>query len=593
MADTVRTKAAILALLADNTTGDISPQDMRDFVVSIYGTTDTIAANLVTTNSAASTLAGRVTTVEGRATALESRATALESRATAIEAAATTLAARVTSLEAGFPGTSLAKWGLFQYRWPDAAGATSITDYGMSALTTATGLPPKILHWYCQAGGWDGSTNFSGYNWTGPGPQVAYCLANNITPMITWEFFGTFEANPVRRQAGVQDFPLLAFTTVPQLGTANAAVSTTNTTLTDTRAAWTTNQWAGQIVKCNGKAMLVTSNTATAMTGASWTGGSNPGNAAAWTIRPIGLTTQANPLVPVATISGSEHETLQAYIDTWAAGVAALITVSGSAPVYLRIFHEMNLAYNSGIGYPWGVYDVYNDGLYKATGNTPARLVAAWKYVVDRFTAAGATNVRWVWNSGGDLGPNPITPGCYPGDTYVDFIGADIYNTSPAGTVPTDYAILAATTLGGTSTSGTKRMIFGEVGVAASSDGGTTAPLTYINTDLTNLITSGAARIEALVWWNQWNYALSSDNPTGSGVTTANTTLTDSSAGMGTNEFVGATVTCNGKTGTVTSNTATVLTMSGGWSGGGNPGNAHAYTCIMTALCSAISPMMT
>ena len=35
MADTQRTEAAILALLADNSTGDISPQDMRDAIVSM------------------------------------------------------------------------------------------------------------------------------------------------------------------------------------------------------------------------------------------------------------------------------------------------------------------------------------------------------------------------------------------------------------------------------------------------------------------------------------------------------------------------------------------------------------------------------
>ena len=34
MTDTVRTQTEILALLADNTSGDISPQDMRDSVVS-------------------------------------------------------------------------------------------------------------------------------------------------------------------------------------------------------------------------------------------------------------------------------------------------------------------------------------------------------------------------------------------------------------------------------------------------------------------------------------------------------------------------------------------------------------------------------
>lgn len=35
MADTIRTQAAILALLADNTNGDISPQDLRDMMLSL------------------------------------------------------------------------------------------------------------------------------------------------------------------------------------------------------------------------------------------------------------------------------------------------------------------------------------------------------------------------------------------------------------------------------------------------------------------------------------------------------------------------------------------------------------------------------
>lgn len=38
MADTRRTIAELLALLADNTTGDISPQDMRDVLVSLGST---------------------------------------------------------------------------------------------------------------------------------------------------------------------------------------------------------------------------------------------------------------------------------------------------------------------------------------------------------------------------------------------------------------------------------------------------------------------------------------------------------------------------------------------------------------------------
>lgn len=37
MVDTVRTTAALLALFADNTTGDISAQDLRDMIVSVHG----------------------------------------------------------------------------------------------------------------------------------------------------------------------------------------------------------------------------------------------------------------------------------------------------------------------------------------------------------------------------------------------------------------------------------------------------------------------------------------------------------------------------------------------------------------------------
>jgi hypothetical protein len=37
MVDTIRTRAALLTLLADNTSGNISPQDIRDTLVSLFG----------------------------------------------------------------------------------------------------------------------------------------------------------------------------------------------------------------------------------------------------------------------------------------------------------------------------------------------------------------------------------------------------------------------------------------------------------------------------------------------------------------------------------------------------------------------------
>lgn len=64
----------------------------------------------------------------------------------------------------------------------------------------------------------------------------------------------------------------------------------------------------------------------------------------------------------------------------------------------------------------------------------------------------------------------------------------------------------------------------------------------------------------------------------GTGVTTDTSakTLTDTRQNWVVDRYVGATLTCNSETLTVTSNTATVQTGTGGWSG--DPGNAAAYT---------------
>ena len=68
-------------------------------------------------------------------------------------------------------------------------------------------------------------------------------------------------------------------------GSVNAAVTTTAGspgTLTDTRAAWTTNEWAGRVVTCNSQTLTVASNTATVLTGGDWSG--DPGDGAAWVL---------------------------------------------------------------------------------------------------------------------------------------------------------------------------------------------------------------------------------------------------------------------------------------------------------------------
>jgi beta-mannanase len=77
--------------------------------------------------------------------------------------------------------------------------------------------------------------------------------------------------------------------------------------------------------------------------------------------------------------------------------------------------------------YPWAVGNL---------GNTSEDYLAAWRHVRSIFRAAGAGNVSWVWS------PNTLGSGTadehkqvyrtlFPGDSEIDYVGLDIYNTGP------------------------------------------------------------------------------------------------------------------------------------------------------------------
>lgn len=86
-------------------------------------------------------------------------------------------------------------------------------------------------------------------------------------------------------------------------------------------------------------------------------------------------------------------------------------------PVLVRWGHEFN-----GDWYPWAT------GL---NGEDPRTYVRAYQRVHDLVTAAGATNVQWIWsyNNGSVPGESWNQPAAaYPGDDYVDWIGIDGYN---------------------------------------------------------------------------------------------------------------------------------------------------------------------
>jgi endoglucanase len=95
-------------------------------------------------------------------------------------------------------------------------------------------------------------------------------------------------------------------------------------------------------------------------------------------------------------------------------------------PVLLEPAWEMNGDW----AYAW-------QGVENGAGpGAPAAFRAAWRHIVEVFRREGATNVRWVFNP--NVG-NPVAMGAgpshwnwyanyYPGDDYVDFVGAHGFN---------------------------------------------------------------------------------------------------------------------------------------------------------------------
>jgi hypothetical protein len=109
-----------------------------------------------------------------------------------------------------------------------------------------------------------------------------------------------------------------------------------------------------------------------------------------------------------------------AVIDSFAAGARRW-----GGPVMIRFLHEFN-----GNWYVWG--GLKNGG---ADGG-PRKVVAVWRYTVERFRRAGARNVSWIWCPHGpsiDRSPEPwnAIKNYWPGGDTVDWIGLDAYNWYP------------------------------------------------------------------------------------------------------------------------------------------------------------------
>jgi hypothetical protein len=106
-----------------------------------------------------------------------------------------------------------------------------------------------------------------------------------------------------------------------------------------------------------------------------------------------------------------------AYIDEFARRIKLLHDRDGDR-FMIRLAHEMNLA---------------NSLWYQNSPGYPAKFVAFWRHVVDRFRAMGISReaAQFVWSP--NYSSNPVVewntiPNYYPGDDYVEWIGLSGYN---------------------------------------------------------------------------------------------------------------------------------------------------------------------
>ena len=112
------------------------------------------------------------------------------------------------------------------------------------------------------------------------------------------------------------------------------------------------------------------------------------------------------------------------YIDRWADGAKAI-----GGPIFVSLCNEMN-----GDWFPWS--GVFYGGGRPIAGTDPVRYVGpeyfkrAYRYIVDRVRARGASNVLWIFHLNNFSEPymswNALAQ-YYPGPNYVDWLGLSVY----------------------------------------------------------------------------------------------------------------------------------------------------------------------
>jgi beta-mannanase len=111
------------------------------------------------------------------------------------------------------------------------------------------------------------------------------------------------------------------------------------------------------------------------------------------------------------------------YIDDWASAARAF-----GKPMIVVFANEMN-----GDWFPWsGAYYGANEpaDAQGAKWKGPETFKAAYRHVVDRVRARGASNIKWMFHTNNYSYPLDtwnFAPAYYPGPDYVDWLGLSVY----------------------------------------------------------------------------------------------------------------------------------------------------------------------
>jgi hypothetical protein len=129
-----------------------------------------------------------------------------------------------------------------------------------------------------------------------------------------------------------------------------------------------------------------------------------------------------NPLPGLSMANGGSTDPAVNYDSHFVTLGNRLVSMGLADNIILRVGHEFN-----GNWYPWGVTQVNGS----ASDRTPAKFVAYYRRIVNAVRSVpGTENVKFSWcGMSAYYSPYPMSD-AYPGDEYVDYIGADIYDAS-------------------------------------------------------------------------------------------------------------------------------------------------------------------